>query len=638
MMPARKWISVRRATFGVAAAALAWSAAPALAAPPETPETKPATAITGTKAVLAGVLNPKAKVNTKTGWYFAYSSEAGCTGGLTSSLEPEAQVKAQTEHKEVTGLTPSKSYSFCLVATNASGETPAPALTFKTLAVAPSVETESVTGITPFAATLQAEVNPENQPTTGCRFEYGETETYGNEGACEPASMEGAKAQVVSLPVSGLKAGTTYHYRVVVKNAAGETKGADGELETLTANAPTVISQNSSGVSSTDATLEATINPEYQETTYSFEYATNEAITENKRTVAGANPLPAAHEELIASPTDIGGGLTPGTTYYWRVTATNATGTTNGSPVQHFTTPARPDVVTGTSQAVTRTTAAVSGTVNPAGAATSYHFAIIDQAGYQAALAESAANAYADGRTTPVLDVCFGVVTVCSNSDSTAHMVGPLTVGELSPGTTYHYALVAANAVGMTIGADQSFTTSPPTPPIVATGEAVGVTQLAATITGAVDSSGMQTTFAFEFGTTPGSGSLLPASEIPGSGSGSTVDISIAFGNNLQPGVTYYYRAVATNADGTGYGAEKSFTTGTFPSAITMPGSPAFIPFTTLAELTAKETPKTKGYRIAKATNAQKLATALKACHKKPKRKRARCEKQARRRYAAARR
>src|SRR6202035_2819440 len=104
------------------------------------------------------------------------------------------------------------------------------------------------------------------------------------------------------------------------------------------------------------------------------------------------------------------------------------------------------------------------------------------------------------------------------------------------------------------------------------TGEAVGVTQLSATLTGAVNTQGLQTTLQFEFGTspTPGQGSLVPASAIPGSESGSTVGISDAFSGSLQQGTTYYYRTVATNQDGTRYGAERSFNTGSFPG---LPGS-----------------------------------------------------------------
>lgn len=70
------------------------------------------------------------------------------------------------------------------------------------------------------------------------------------------------------------------------------------------------------------------------------------------------------------------------------------------------------------------------------------------------------------------------------------------TLIELEPGTTYHYALVATNALGTTvIGPDQTFTTSPATPPIVSGLSVSGVTQTGATLTGTIDPQGLQTTY-----------------------------------------------------------------------------------------------------------------------------------------------
>jgi hypothetical protein len=213
----------------------------------------------------------------------------------------------------------------------------------------------------------------------------------------------------------------------------------------------------------------------------------------------------------------------------------------------------------------------------------------------------------------------------------------------LQPGVTYHYAVVASNSVGTTIGPDATFTTLPPTPPIAVTGEAVGVTQLAATLTGAVNTQGLQTTLQFEFGTIPGQGFLELASVIPGSELGSSVGIQTSFGNYLQSGTIYYYRAAATNPDGTSYGAEKSFTTGTFSGLPTVTPTqivvfPAFV--TELAERAdreAHESTKT-GTPTKPLTKAQKLANVLKACRKKPRRRgRAGCERQARRKYAGTR-
>jgi hypothetical protein len=627
------------ATFGALACGLVFSGAPALAALPEAPVTEAETLVTATTATLNGELNPGSSATA--GYEFTYNTNGECTAGTTTTQGAEAtgtKIKVSTP---LTGLEARTPYTFCVVATHTeAGVTelaPGLPLTFETLAASPVVVSESFSGLTPFAATLEAQVNPENQATTSCRVEYGLTTAYETGSvACEQPSISGSAEQLVSAKVSGLEAAKLYHYRVVVKNATGETKGEDREFTTLTLAAPIVASESFSGLTATDAKLEAKVNPNFQETSYHFEYATNEALT-GATSVEGAPPAPlltAVSEEQLAGPVDLGGALTPGTIYFYRVVAENETSKNEGKPVngavEHFTTLAAPVVTTGEATEPTRTTAMVSGTVNPGGVATTVHFAYIEQASYEAAVAEKAANPYAKGRITSE--------SASVGSDYTLHAVAPLQITELHPGVTYHYAVVATNSVGTTVDpTGATFTTSAPTPPIAVTGEAVGVTQLSATITGGVDTRELQTTLQFEFGTspTPGQGSLVPASI--GSESGSTVGISDAFSGSLQQGTTYYYRAVATNVDGTGYGVERSFTTGSFPGLPA--GTPAQLiawpPFVAAALAAAEPHQTTSTGGPKPLTKPQKLAKALKACRKKPKKQRASCERQARRRYGA---
>lgn len=622
----------RRASLPLACAltlaALALTAAPALAAPEE-PVTEAATLVTATTATLNGELNPGASATA--GYEFTYNSNGTCTEGTTTESGAEAtgtKIKVSTP---LTGLEARTPYTFCVLATHTEEEvtelTSGLPLTFETPAAKPLVASESSSAVTPFAATLEAQVNPENQATTSCKLEYGLTTAYeAGSAPCEPSSINGAAEQRVSATVSGLQAATIYHYRVVVNNATGETKGVDAEFTTLTLEKPIVGNQTSSPVTSAGATLGAVVNPNYQATTYAFTYALNEALTEGAVTVAGAGPLAGEFAELPVSVHT--GVLAPRTTYFYRAEATNETGTTEAATVEHFTTLATPAVTTGVATKPTRTTVMVSGTANPGGVPTTVHFAYIEQAGYEAAVAENAANPYAKGKITSE--------SSSVGSDYTVHAVGPVAVTELHPGVTYHYALVAANSVGTTIGPDVEFTTSPPTPPIATTGSAEGVTQLSASIDGSVDTHGLQTLPQFEFGTTPYAGSLQPATVT--SSSETVLGISTSFNGDLQPGTTYYYRVVASSQDGTSYGAETSFTTGSFPglpglTAVPILAWPAFVAET--AARSAREALEGANTRPPSKplTKAQKLAKALKACGKKPKKQRASCRHQAKRRY-----
>ena len=203
------------------------------------------------------------------------------------------------------------------------------------------------------------------------------------------------------------------------------------------------------------------------------------------------------------------------------------------------------------------------------------------------------------------------------------HDTGFVRLLELTPGATYDYAVVATNYVGTTIGPNVAFTASAPTPPVVLTGEAVGVAQLSATLTATIETRGLQTISSFEFGTTPALGTPESASVV--GAATETLYIAAAFGNYLQAGTTYYYRAVASNADGVSYGAVRSFIAPAPPPPAIAPTPPFIVPQEQLNQL-----PESRKVVL---TRAQKFAKALKACAKKPRSKRRACKAQARRKY-----
>ena len=97
-----------------------------------------------------------------------------------------------------------------------------------------------------------------------------------------------------------------------------------------------------------------------------------------------------------------------------------------------------------------------------------------------------------------------------------------------------------------------------PAPPVVGTYTASNVTASAATLNGAINPNGKETTYRFEYGTSTSYGSSVPVPDA-GAGSGSKpVEVSREL-SGLTDGVTYHYRLVASNSEGTTYGGDRHF-------------------------------------------------------------------------------
>jgi phosphodiesterase/alkaline phosphatase D-like protein len=199
-----------------------------------------------------------------------------------------------------------------------------------------------------------------------------------------------------------------------------------------------------------------------------------------------------------------------------------------------------PTATTGDATGITNTQATLAGTVNPQGQLTSYAFQYGTTTAYgQQTSLTSAGSGRAD---TPVR----------------ADLAG------LTPGTEYHYRVIATNADGTTVGADRTFRTTgtappPPTAPSATTGGA-DVNGTSATVSGSVNPNGVATSYYFELGTTADYGQQTPP-QSAGSGS-AAVSVSAAL-SGLGADATYHYRLVAVGPDGAiSIGADRTFTTG----------------------------------------------------------------------------
>jgi hypothetical protein len=94
--------------------------------------------------------------------------------------------------------------------------------------------------------------------------------------------------------------------------------------------------------------------------------------------------------------------------------------------------------------------------------------------------------------------------------------------------------------------------------PSVVTGGAAEINAHTATVWGTIDPNGLETSYQFEYGSTLEYGSKSPA--LPQSIGGSPVEVMNGI-EGLEVATIYHFRLVATNADGTTTGEDRTFTT-----------------------------------------------------------------------------
>jgi len=145
----------------------------------------------------------------------------------------------------------------------------------------------------------------------------------------------------------------------------------------------------------------------------------------------------------------------------------------------------------------------------------------------------------------------------------------------LTPGTVYHYRIVATNRDGTSVGGDRQFRTAlPPAtlPAILATSPFAPYAN-SVTLTATINPGGAPTTYKFQFGTTNTYGAETFAASVPAGIVPVAVRIPL---NGLQERTTYHFRTVVSNRKGTVVGPDATFTTGPFPPALvtshTQPG------------------------------------------------------------------
>jgi hypothetical protein len=397
--------------------------------------------------------------------------------------------------------------------------------------VVADAKTSAASKITKTSAILKGVLNGDGK-LAKYRFQWGTSEALGSETEAQSAGIAEEKA---SAELGGLKAGESYFFRLVVENENGTNYGAIREFTTR----PAVEGLSTGSVQNlkpVEATLTGTLDPNGTDAHYYFQWG--------KTTSYGnSSPEPPADagsvKEAVAAQTNLA-GLTPNTTYHYRLIGTNSFGTTAGEDAK-FTTSGPPRISSEATSVEGHEAATLHARVNPDELESEYHFEYGESAAY--------------GTEVPLggAKLAAGETPVAVSAALT----------KLKIGTTYHFRLVAKNQAGTTAGPDQTFMTVPPA--LITNTSAVEVTATEATLQTQVNPLGHDTTYQFQYGSESCKANPASCTQVPTPpadiGSGETGVAESVRLEGLKPSSTYHYRVLASNSLGTAEGQEHTLTT-----------------------------------------------------------------------------
>jgi hypothetical protein len=214
---------------------------------------------------------------------------------------------------------------------------------------APEASFGTVSDTTPDGARLSGTINP-NGSAVHYRFEYSlDGSTWQKASSLEPGLPRESTPIPVSQQLTGLDPSTEYQVRLAATMLMNPPFRSAVTTFTTPAAPPRAETVGTLTRTATTARLDARINPRNSATTYHFEWGP---------TAAYGNTVPVGPESNLASGvrsvfvSEQIAGLSPNTTYHYRVIATNAAGTTvgvdrtvttrSGEPLSHGPLPGPP--------------------------------------------------------------------------------------------------------------------------------------------------------------------------------------------------------------------------------------------------------------------------------------------------------
>ena len=398
---------------------------------PPTVATGSGSSVMQTSATLNATVNPNG--GEISSCYFEYGESASYGDRAPCTASPGSGAGPVAVSAPVTGLIKNTTYHFRIVATNTGGNSPGDDQTLETAPGPPTVIAGAPSAIGQTSVVLNAEINPNGGVVTQCYFHY-ERLTAKPEVIVTPCvglPLSGKSPVKVSALAEGLSANTRYSFSLEVINSLGEDSFDEGgaPFETL----PGPRSRHGRGV------VGHTDLGDTQRDGESQRWG-----SEQLRVRIWHVGIVRVHTSSLRIAGGSGQGRCAGIRQatgsqcqhevFFRIVATNPGGTSKDTLGQTLTTlPIAPAVVTGEASSVTQTSVSVNATVNENGG-------------------QSSACDFEYGPTASA----YGTSVPCASSpgSGTDPVAVSAVLASLTPNTTYHVRMVAANPGGTGTGED----------------------------------------------------------------------------------------------------------------------------------------------------------------------------------------